>query len=251
MKIVVVGGSGLIGSKLVVELRRRGQEVVAASPNTGVNTLTGQGLREALNGAQVVVDVANSPSFDDDAALEFFTTSGNNLLAAAAAAGVRHHLALSVVGTDRLQSSGYFRAKLAQERLIERSAIPYTIVHSTQFFEFVRGIVEAGTDGPSVRVPRALIQPIASDDVVAAMADAALSSPLEGIVEIAGPEQFQLAELVQLYLATLNDPRQVAADERALYFGAALNDRSLLPSDGARVGAIRFRNWLDQQRKAA
>jgi len=251
MKVVVVGGSGLIGSKLVHELRNLAVEVVAASPNTGVNTLTGEGLREALTGAHVVVDVANSPSFEDTAALEFFTTSGRNLLAAGKAAGVRHHVALSIVGTDRLQDSGYFRAKLAQERLIERSGLPYTIVHSTQFFEFLRVIAQSAAGGPTVRVSPALVQPIASDDVVGAMAEAALTTPLETTIEVAGPEQFRLADIVQMYLTATKDPRQVIADEQARYFGAALNDRSLLPGTGARIGEIRFRSWLDQQREAA
>jgi uncharacterized protein YbjT (DUF2867 family) len=251
MKIVVIGGSGLIGSKLVNELRKRGHDVVAASPNTGVNTITREGLAEALAGAQVVVDVANSPSLEDKAALDFFETSGRNLLPAEAAAGVRHHVALSVVGTDRLQGSGYFRAKAAQEKLVERSAIPYTIVHSTQFFEFMGGIAQTGSVGQAVRVSPALVQPIASDDVVAVMVEVALSAPINRTVEVAGPEQFRLADVVQLYLKGINDPRQVTADEHALYFGIALNDQSLLPGKGARIGAIRFQSWLDRQRKAA
>jgi uncharacterized protein YbjT (DUF2867 family) len=209
MKIVVIGGSGLIGSKTVNRLRDAGHEVVAASPNTGVNTITGEGLPEALAGAQVVVDVANSPSFEDKAVLEFFQTSGRNLLAAQAAAGVGHHVALSVVGTDRFQESGYFRGKLAQERLIKASGIPYTIVHSTQFFEFLGGIAQSGTAGKTVHLSPAYVQPIASDDVAAAMADVTLGKPVNGTIEIAGPERVRLNELVGRYLKATNDPREV------------------------------------------
>lgn len=249
MKIVVIGGTGLIGTKVVNLLRGRGHEVVAASPNTGVNTLTGEGLREAMAGARVVVDVANSPSFEDRAVMEFFEASGRNLLAAEAAAGVKHHVALSVVGTDRLQGSGYFRAKLVQERLIRESKIPYTIVRSTQFFEFMAGIANAGTQGDTVRLSSAAIQPIASDDVALAIADVALAEPIGGMIEIAGPERFALSQIVQKYLAAIGDARQVVADEHAGYFGMEINDESLVPAKGARIGAVRFEAWLSQQRK--
>ena len=221
MKIVVIGGSGLIGTKLVSILRERGHEVVAASPSSGVNALTGEGLSEALAGAQVVVDVANSPSFEDKAVLEFFETSGRNLLAAEAAAGVRHHVALSVVGTDRLLASGYFRAKMAQEELIKASKIPYTIVRATQFFEFVGAIAQSATDGQTVRLPPALMQPIVSDDVAAALADVALAKPLNGTVELAGPEPIRMDELVRQFLVAIADTRQVITDPQARYFGTA------------------------------
>ncbi len=247
MKIVVIGGTGLIGSKLVQQLTARGHEAVAASPNTGVNTLTGEGLAQALAGAQVVVDVANSPSFEDKAVLDFFETSGRNLLAAEAAAGVQHHVALSVVGTERLQGSGYFRAKLAQEKLIKAAAIPYTIVHATQFMEFLGGIAQAGTDGQTVRLSPALVQPIASDDVAIAMADAALGAPVNGTIEIAGPERVGLAALVQRYLAAIGDARTVVADATAPYFGVQLDDRSLTPGDKPRLGAITFETWMTQR----
>lgn len=250
MKIVVIGGSGLIGSKVVTLLRARGHEVVAASPQSGVDTLTGQGLAQALAGAKVVVDVANSPSFDDAAVLAFFETSGRNLLAAERAAGVSHHLALSVVGTDRLQGSGYFRGKAAQERLIKASNVPYTIVHSTQFFEFVGGIAQSGTsaDRTTVSLSPAQIQPIASDDIALAMADFATGSPLHGTVEVAGPQRMRLHELVQGYLASRNDPRVVVADAQARYFGAELDDDTLLPGGDALVGTTRFADWLGAQR---
>lgn len=246
MKIVVIGGSGLIGKKLVNKLRQSGHEVVAASPASGVNTITGEGLADALAGAQVVVDVANSPSFEDKAVLEFFETSGRNLLAAEAAAGVGHHVALSVVGTERLLESGYFRAKMAQEKLIKASRIPYTIVQSTQFFEFLGGIAQAGTEGQTVRLSPAHVQPIASDDVAAAMADAAVGAPINGTVEIAGPERVGLAELVQLFLSATKDPRKVIADAHARYFGVELNDQSLIPGANPRIGPTRFVNWLAQ-----
>jgi uncharacterized protein YbjT (DUF2867 family) len=246
MKIVVIGGSGLIGSKTVNRLRDAGHEVVAASPNTGVNTITGEGLPEALAGAQVVVDLANSPSFEDKAVLEFFQTSGRNLLAAEAAAGVGHHVALSVVGTERLQESGYFRGKLAQEKLIKASGIPYTIVRSTQFFEFLGGIVQSGTAGETIRLCPAYVQPIASDDVAAAMADVTLGKPVNGTIEIAGPERVRLNELVGRYLKATNDPREVVTDVHARYFGAELNDQSLVPGDNPRIGAIRFEDWFSQ-----
>lgn len=244
MKIVVIGGTGLIGTKLVARLRERGHEAIAASPGTGVNTMTGEGLDTALAGAQVVVDVANSPSFEDQAVLDFFQVSGRNLLAAEQKAGVRHHVALSVVGTERLQQSGYFRGKLAQEQLIKASSIPYTIVHATQFFEFLGGIAQSGGQGRGVRLSSAYIQPIASDDVAEAMADAALSEPVNGTVEIAGPERVRMADLVARYLKATGDDRAVQADPGALYFGALLNDHSLLPGENVRLGAIGFEEWF-------
>ena len=244
MKIVVIGGSGLIGSKLVNKLRERGHEVVAASPASGVNTITGEGLAEALAGARVVVDLANSPSFEDKAALEFFETSGRNLLAAEVAAGVGHHVALSVVGTDRLLESGYFRAKMAQEKLIKASKVPYTIVRSTQFFEFLGGIAQGGTEGQTVRLSPALVQPIAADDVAAAVADVTLGAPVNGTVEVAGPERVPLAELVERFLTAKADARKVVADVHARYFGVELNDQSLVPGDSPRIGSTRFEGWL-------
>jgi uncharacterized protein YbjT (DUF2867 family) len=247
MKIVVIGGTGLIGSKLVAKLHLLGHEAVAASPNTGVNTLTGEGLAEVLDGADVVVDVSNSPSFEDDAVMEFFTTSTTNLLAAEAAAGVRHHVALSVVGTQRLAESGYFRAKIAQEQLIRDASIPYSIVHATQFFEFVKSLADLGTEGDTVRLPPALIQPIAADDVAGFVEHVAIGKPVNGIVEVAGPEQFQLDELVRRALRTVNDPRAVVADRDARYSGARLDARTLVPEDGAHLGAIRFEDWLQRQ----
>ena len=246
MKIVVIGGSGLIGTKLVSRLRQKGHEVVAASPNSGVNTITGAGLADALAGAQVVVDVANSPSFEDRAVLEFFQTAGRNLLAAEAAAGVRHHVALSVVGTDRLPDSGYLRAKLAQENLIKASKIPYTIVRSTQFFEFLNGIAQSSTVGQTVRLSPALLQPIASDDVAAALADATLGAPVNGTIEVAGPERLPLDELARRYLSAIQDRRQVVGDAKARYFGTVINDQSLTPGDNARLGSIRFDDWLSR-----
>ena len=247
MKIVVIGGSGLIGTKLVSRLRQKGHEVVAASPNSGVNTVTGEGLAEALAGAQVVVDVANSPSFEDRAVLEFFQTSGRNLLAAEAVAGVKHHVALSVVGTDRLPDSGYLRAKMAQESLIEASKIPYTIVRSTQFFEFTAAIAQSGTVGQTVRMSPALYQPIASDDVAVAVNDVALAAPVNGTIEIAGPERAPMDELVGRFLSATHDPRTVIADAKAGYFGIAVNDRSLTPGDNPRIGVTRFDDWLSRK----
>jgi uncharacterized protein YbjT (DUF2867 family) len=244
MKIVVIGGTGLIGTKLVKRLREKGHDVLAASPNTGVNTVTGEGLEAAVAGARVVVDVANSPSFEDKAVMDFFEKSGRNLLAAEAAAGVPHHVALSVVGTDRLLASGYFRAKMAQETMIKAARIPYTIVRSTQFFEFTGAIAQVGTVGQTVRLSPALYQPIASDDVADAMADAALGAPVNGTIEIAGPERMPLDELVGQYLRATHDPRSVIADAKAGYYGVAVNDQSLTPGDGARLGAIRFADWL-------
>jgi uncharacterized protein YbjT (DUF2867 family) len=246
MKIVVIGGSGLIGKKLVNNLRQLGHEVVAASPSLGINTITGQGLAEALSGAKVVVDVSNSPSFEDQAVMEFFMTSNKNLLAAEATAGVSHHVALSVVGTDRLLQSGYFRAKMAQEELIETSKIPYTIVRATQFFEFVGSIAYVATEGETVRLPSALTQPIVSDDLAAAMVDFTLGEPVKGIVEVAGPDQIRLDELVRQFLSANQDTRQVVTDANALYFGSVeVNDQSLVPSDSnARITSTRFDDWL-------
>lgn len=244
MKIVVIGGSGLIGTKLVNRLRQKGHDVLAASPNTGVNTITGEGLAKALAGAQVVVDVANSPSFEDRAVLQFFETAGRNLLAAEADAGVKHHVALSVVGADRLPDNGYLRAKMAQERLIKASGIPYTIVRSTQFFEFVNGIAQSGTVGQTVRLSPALLQPIASDEVADAMTDATLGAPVNGMIEIAGPERIPLDELARRYLKATKDPRQVIADVHAPYFGTELNDQSLTPGENPRLGSMRFEDWL-------
>jgi len=246
MKIVVIGGSGLIGTKLVNNLRQHGHEVVAASPSSGVNTLTGEGLAEALTGAQVVVDVANSPSFEDKAVLEFFETAGRNLLAAEAAAGVGHHVALSVVGTDRLLASGYFRAKMAQENLIKASKIPYTILRSTQFFEFVSAIARSATDRQMVRLSPALIQPVVSDDVAAALADVAVEEPVNGTVELAGPEPIRLDELVRRFLSANRDARKVTTDVHAGYFGTAVNDQSLTPGDNPRLGPTRFEDWLSR-----
>ncbi len=244
MKIVVIGGSGLIGTKLVDRLRAKGHEVVAASLDSGVNTVTGEGLAEAVAGAQVVVDLANSPSFEDKAALEFFETAGRNLLAAEATAGVGHHLALSVVGADRLPESGYLRAKMAQENLIKASGIPYTIVRSTQFLEFIGRIVESGVDGDVIRLSPALLQPIASDDVADAMADATLSAPVNGTIEIAGPEAWPLDKLARKFLNAKGDRREVIADVHARYYGTELDDRSLTPGDHPRLGSIRFEDWL-------
>jgi uncharacterized protein YbjT (DUF2867 family)/quercetin dioxygenase-like cupin family protein len=244
MKIVVIGGTGLIGAKLVKNLEQQGHKVIAAAPSSGVNTLTGEGLEEALRGAQVVVDVANAPSWEDKAVLEFFETSSRNLLRAEAVAGVKHHVALSVVGTDRLLASGYFRAKMAQENMIKASAIPFTIVRSTQFFEFARGIAQNATEGETVRLPSALMQPIAADDVARALADVALGTPVNGMVEIAGPEQIRQDKFVRQLLEASADPRRVVADGHALYYGLTINDRSLVPEGSARLGSIRFAEWL-------
>ena len=244
MKIVVIGGSGLIGAKLVANLRQAGHEVVAASPRSGVNAVTGEGLAQGLAGARVVVDVANAPSFEDKAVLEFFEKSGRNLLAAEAAAGVGHHVALSVVGTERLLASGYFRAKMAQERLIEAAKIPYTIVRATQFFEFVGAIAQSAADGQTVRLSPALVQPMAADDVAAVLARVAVEPPVNGMIEVAGPEPLPLNELVGRFLAANKDPRKVVADVHALYFGTELNDRSLTPGANPRLGATRFGDWL-------
>ena len=244
MKIVVIGGTGLIGSKVVGLLRGKGHDVLAASPNTGVNTITREGLAEALSGARVVVDVANSPSFEDKAVLEFFETAGRNLLAAEAAAGVGHLVALSVVGADRLPDSGYMRAKVAQENLIQGSKIPYTIVRSTQFFEFVEAIIRSVSDSTAIRLSPALLQPIASDDVASALAGVAMGEPVNGIVELAGPEKIPLDALVRSHLEATDDSRQVIADIHARYFGTELDDRSLTPGVAPLLGAVRFEDWL-------
>src|SRR6266568_8441854 len=250
MKIIVIGGSGLIGKKVVKNLRQQGHEVVAASPSSGVNTVTGEGLPEALEGAHVVVDVANSPSFEDKAVLNFFETSGRNLLAAEAAAGVGHHVALSVVGTDRLLQSGYFRAKMAQENLIKASKVPYTIVRATQFFEFVNGIAQSATEGQTVRLPPVLMQPIASDDVAAVVAEATLAEPLNGTVDLAGPEPIRQDDLVRQFLNATGDARTVITDPKALYYGISVNDQSLTPSDNPRLGPTRFEDWLSSRSMA-
>jgi uncharacterized protein YbjT (DUF2867 family) len=246
MNILIIGGTGLIGTKLVKNLRQRGHEAVAASPSSGVNAVTGEGLADALRGAQVVVDVANAPSWDDKAVLDFFETSGRNLLAAEATAGVKHHVALSVVGTDRLLASGYFRAKMAQEQLIQASHIPYTIVRSTQFFEFVRSIAQDATEGATVRLPPALMQPIVSDDVAAALADVALGKPMNGMIEIAGPEQIRQDELVRRFLSATGDARKVITDVNARYYGLEVNDQSLVPGPKPRLGSVRFAEWLSR-----
>jgi uncharacterized protein YbjT (DUF2867 family) len=251
MKIVVIGGTGLIGSKLVSKLGEHGHAAVAASPDTGVNTLTGEGLDEALEGASVVVDVSNAPAWEDAAVMEFFTTATGNLIAAEAAAGVAHHVALSVVGTERLTESGYFRAKLAQEQLIAGSSMPYSIVRATQFFEFVERIAADATDGDTVRLPPALIQPMAADDVASGVGRVSVGAPINGTVEIAGPEQFRLDELIRGALATRNDPREVVTDPQARYFGINPSERTLLPGPDARLAETRFNAWLEQQLAAA
>jgi uncharacterized protein YbjT (DUF2867 family) len=251
LKIVVIGGTGLIGSKTVANLRRRGHEVIAASPKSGVNTITGQGLGAALAGAEVVIDLANSPSFEDKAALEFFETSGRNLLAADAAAGVRHHIALSIVGADRTPDNGYFRAKVAQEKLIEASGVPYTIIRSTQFLEFLGGIAASSTDGNVVRLSPGLFQPIAADDVAAIVADVALATPRNGIVEIAGPERSPFNEIVARYLKAIGDSREVVSDTEARYFGGRVEERSLVPLGVARLGRCGLDEWLRRSKAAA
>lgn len=245
MKLVIIGGTGLIGSKLVAKLQEHGHQAVAASPRLGINSITGEGLAEAMDGADVVVDVANSPSWEDDAVMSFFQTSTRNLLAAEAIAGVGHHVALSVVGTDRLTESGYFRAKMAQEMLIKSSSTPYSIVHATQFFEFMKSIADAATDGNTVRLPSALIQPIAAEDVASGVARVAVGSPVNGTVEIAGPEQFRLDELIRGRLSELGDPRQVVTDPHASYYGIVPGLRTLLPGDGARIAETRFEDWVN------
>ena len=250
MKIVVIGGTGLIGSKTVAILRQRGHDVLAASPNSGVNTITGEGLKEAMAGAQVVIDLANSPSFEDKAVLEFFETSGRNLLAAEAAAGVRHHVALSIVGIDRTDN-GYFRAKVAQEKLIETSGIPYTIIRSTQFLEFLGAIAASSADGNVVRLSPGLFQPIAADDVAAIVADVALAAPRSGIVEIAGPERAPFNEIVARYLKAAGDPREVVSDPEARYWGSRVEEHSLVPLAEARLGRIGLDEWLRRSQAAA
>jgi uncharacterized protein YbjT (DUF2867 family) len=244
MKIVVIGGTGLIGSKLVTKLRERGQDALAASPNTGVNSVTGEGLAEALEGASVVIDVSNAPSWEDSAVMQFFETSTRNLLSAEAAAGVRHHVALSVVGSERMPDSGYFRAKIAQENLITSSPIPYTIVRATQFFEFVRGIADFSTQGNHVRLPSVFIQPMAADDVASAVGEIATAPPVKGTIEIGGPEKFRLDALVQQALAAWSDPRQVVSDPHAGYYGTQVSEGTLIPGDNARLSETRFKTWL-------
>jgi uncharacterized protein YbjT (DUF2867 family) len=246
MKIVVVGGTGLVGSKLVNKLREQGHEAVAAAPNTGVNTITGEGLADVLKGASVVVDVSNSPSWDDAEVLKFFETSTRNLLTSEAAAGVRHHVALSVVGTDRMSESGYMRAKISQEKLIKESSLPYSIVHATQFFEFLKGLADISVVGDKVHLPPVLFQPMAADDVASGVARIAVGQPANSIVEIAGPEQFRVDELVRRRLASLKDPREVVADPNARYGGAKVSEKTLLPGNNARLGETRFETWLTQ-----
>jgi len=251
MKIVVIGGTGLIGSKVVSKLGGRGYDVVAASPNSGVNTLTGEGLAEVLEGASVVVDVSNSPSFEDAAVMEFFQTSTSNLLAYEAAAGVGHHVALSIVGTERLPDSGYMRAKVAQEKLIKESPIPYSIVRATQFFEFLTRIADSATEGNTVRLPSVGFQPLAAEDVASQVAKVAMGAPLNGTVEVAGPEQFRFDEFISRGLSARNDPREVIADPHAPYFGAELSERSLVPNEGALLGDTRFEDWLNRNAAVA
>ena len=251
MKIVVIGGTGLIGSKAVAILRRAGHEVIAASPKSGVDTLTGAGLDEALNGAQVVVDLTNSPSFEDKAVLEFFQTSGRNLFAAEKTAGVRHHVALSIVGTDRSPDNGYFRAKVAQEQLVEASGVPYTIIRSTQFFEFLGGIAESGADGNVLRFSPGMFQPIAADDVAAVVADIAASPARNGRVEIAGPERAPFNEIIARYLKAIGDAREVVCDPQARYFGGLVEQYSLVPLGDARLGAIGFDEWHRRSQASA
>ena len=246
MKIVVIGGTGLIGSKLVNKLREHGHEAIPAAPNTGVNTVTGEGLAEVLKGASAVVDVSNSPSWEDAAVLNFFETSTHNLLTYGAAAGVRHHVALSVVGTDRLSETGYFRAKIAQEKLIQESSIPYSIVRATQFFEFLKGLADISMVGDKVHLPPVLFQPMAADDVASGVASVAVAQPVNGMVEIGGPEQFRVDELVRRRLASLKDPREVIADSNARYSGAKITEKTLVPGNDARLGHMTFENWLTQ-----
>lgn len=247
MKVVVIGGTGLIGTKVVSKLRAQGHEVIAASPSSGVNTITGDGLKEVLQGTDIVVDLANSPSFEDKAVLAFFETSGRNLLTAEQEAGVKHHVALSVVGAQRGTESGYLRAKVAQENLIRTSAVPYTIVQSTQFFEFLGAIAQAGTEGDTVHVSSGYFQPIAAEDVAAAVTDVTLAPPVNGIVEIAGPDQVRMSELITRYLKATGDSRRVQADAGTRYFGSIVTDDLLLPGDHPRIGAINFETWFSKQ----
>ena len=251
MKIVVIGGTGLIGSKVVAKLRAKGHEVIAGSPQTGINTLTGEGLEEAFKKTQVVIDLANSPSFEDKEALDFFTTAGNNIFAAEASAGVQHHIALSVVGTDRLASIGYFRAKLMQEKLIKESGIPYSIIHSTQFFEFLGSIAQSATSGNIVYLSPAMFQPIAAEDVATVVADIATAQPLNGMIEIGGPERKGMDAFVKQYLDKTGDQRKVVSDVHAKYFGGELNDQTLVPGANPRLGTIDFETWIKTQRKPA
>jgi len=251
MKIVVIGGTGLIGSHLVPKLREHGHETIAASPDTGVNTVTGQGLEQALKGTAVVVDVSNAPSWEDAAVMKFFETSTRNLLAGEAAAGVRHHVALSVVGTERMLESGYFRAKIAQENLIKAFSIPYSIVRATQFFEFVKGIADFSAEGNKVRLPSVLFQPMAADDVASAVGQVAMGPPVNGTVEIGGPEQFRLDELVRHALAVWKDPREVVADPSAPYYGVKMSEKTLVPGNGARLGKTCFETWIRQSTSRA
>jgi uncharacterized protein YbjT (DUF2867 family) len=251
MKIVVIGGTGLIGSKLVAKLREDGHKALAASPDTGVDTITGEGLAEALEGADVVVDVANAPVWEDAAVLDFFRTSTRNLMAADAAAGVKHHVALSVVGTDRLPDGGYMRAKLAQEEVIENGSVPYTILRATQFFEFMGRVADSSTEGDTVRIPPVFVQPESADDVAEALRDVAESDPVNGIVELGGPEQFRFDDLIRRVLTAKNDPRQVTADVHARYFGSELDEHSLTPGSDARIAPTRFEDWLSQTRATA
>jgi uncharacterized protein YbjT (DUF2867 family) len=246
MKIVIIGGTGLIGSKLVARLKEQGHEAVAASPKTGVDTLTGEGLADVLNGANVVVDVSNAPSWEDAAVMDFFQTSTRNLLAAEASAGVGHHVVLSIVGTDRGPDSGYLRAKVAQEKAVTDSTIPYTVVRATQFFEFIQGIIDGATEGNTVHLAPVLFQPMAADDVAAAVAQVAVEPPANGVVEVAGPDQFRLDELGRSTLAARHDPREVVTDPAARYFGAVLSERSLVPSDGARIADTHLTDWSSQ-----
>jgi len=251
MKVVVIGGTGLIGSRLVKTLCEHGQKAVAASPSSGVNTVTGEGLKDAMKGASVVVDVTNSPSWEDAAVLKFFETSTRNQLEYEAAAGVRHHVALSVVGTDRLLASGFFRAKLVQENLIKAASIPYSIIRATQFFDFVEKIADYSTEGNKVRLPPVLFQPMAADDVASAIGRIAMSSPVNATVEIGGPEQFHMDELVRRDLAARKDPREVISDPHARYYGIEVSERTLVPNDDARLGETRFEDWLRQSTKQA
>jgi uncharacterized protein YbjT (DUF2867 family) len=249
MRVVVIGGTGLVGSKVVSCLTEKGNEAVPASPDSGVNTLTGEGLPEVLEGAEVVIDVSNSPSFEDGPVMDFFTTSTTNLLAAEADAGVRHHVALSIVNDDRLTESGYMRAKVAQEKLIRDASIPFTIIHATQFFEFARSIADDATDGDQVRLPHVLFQPMASDDVAAAVCEISQRAPADRVIEVAGPEQFHFEEFIQQFLTAKDDPRKAVADPKAPYFGAVLEERSLVPDNPEHLGEVRFGDWLAQSAK--